>query len=66
MVSEWEEVIIRAKTSPEDFARQAVIKVGNITKKSQIVELERLVKEYSSAAEELQKTGDVEETHNKR
>jgi hypothetical protein len=62
MVSEWEEVIIRAKTSPEDFTRQAVIKVGNITKNSQIVELERLVKEYSSAAEELEKTGDVEET----
>ena len=62
MVSEWEEVIIRAKVNPEDFAKQALIKVRNITKNSEIVALERLIQEYSIAAEQLEKTGDVEET----
>ena len=62
MVSEWEEVIIRAKVNPEDFAKQALIKVRNITKNSEIATLERLIKEYSIAAEQLEETGDVEET----
>ena len=62
MVSEWEEVIIRAKVNPEDFAKQALIKVRNIAKNSEIVALERLIQEYSIATEQLEKTGDVEET----
>lgn len=65
MVSEWEEVIIRAKVNPEDFAKQALIKVRNITKNSEIVALERLIQEYSIAAEQLEKTGDVEENTGK-